>query len=99
IPGSGNSSPIVWRDRLFVTVSREAGRRLSVLAFRRDTGAPLWETAVPDGPVDSPHPKNGFASATPVTDGSRVYVSFGSRGLFAVDFDGKILWRADLGRL
>jgi outer membrane protein assembly factor BamB len=99
IPGSGNSSPIVWRDRIFLTVSREAGRRLSVVAFRRDTGAILWETAVPDGPVDSPHPKNGFASATPVTDGSRVYVSFGSRGLFALDFDGKVVWRADLGRL
>src|SRR4051812_38970169 len=77
VPGSGNSSPIVWHDRVFLTVSREAGRRLSVVAFRRDTGASLWETAVPDGPVDSPHPKNGFASATPVTDGSRVYVSFG----------------------
>jgi len=99
IAGSGNSSPIVWRDRIFLTVSREAGRRLAAIAFRRDSGAILWETAVPDGAVDSPHPKNGFASATPVTDGSRVYVSFGSRGLFALDLDGKILWRADLGRL
>src|SRR5437762_9202746 len=33
IPGSGNSSPIVWRDRIFVTLSRDAGRRLSVVAF------------------------------------------------------------------
>src|SRR3954447_14079520 len=36
LAGSGNSSPIVWRDRIFLTTSREAGRRLSVLAFRRD---------------------------------------------------------------
>jgi outer membrane protein assembly factor BamB len=99
LAGSGNSSPIVWRDRIFLTTSRDAGRRLSVLAFRRDAGTPLWEAAVPDGAVDSPHPKNGFASATPVTDGSRIYASFGSRGLFALDLDGKILWRADLGRL
>jgi len=99
VAGSGNSSPIVWRDHVFLTVSRDAGRRLAVLAFRRDSGAPLWETPVPDGPVDSPHPKNGFASATPVTDGSRLFVSFGSRGLFALDFSGKILWRADLGRV
>jgi outer membrane protein assembly factor BamB len=99
LPGGGNSSPIVWRDRIFLTVWREVGRRLSVLALRRDTGAIDWEAFVPDGNVESPHPKNGFASATPATDGSRLYVSFGSRGLFALDYSGKILWRRDVGRV
>ena len=48
---------------------------------------------------DSAHYKNGYASATPATDGERVYVSFGSRGLFAFDLDGKLLWQRDLGRI
>ena len=38
VPGRGNSSPIVWGDRIFLTTAREGGRRLSVLAFRRSDG-------------------------------------------------------------
>jgi outer membrane protein assembly factor BamB len=100
VPGSGNSSPIVWGDRIFLTTAYDGGRRLSVLAYRRSDGKLLWETFVPPGRSgfgSRAHPKNGHASATPATDGERLYVSFGPRGLFAVDFDGKILWHRDLG--
>ena len=98
LPGRGNSSPIVWRDRIIVTTAHDNGRRLSVLAFKRADGTKLWETFAPDGPADgSPHYKNGHASATPATDGERIYVSFGSRGLLAVDLNGKLLWHRDLG--
>ena len=98
VPGNGNSSPIVWRDRIYLTTATENGRRLSVLAYRRSDGAKVWETAAPDGPTDrGSHFKNGYASATPATDGQRLYVSFGPRGLFALDLDGRIVWRRDLG--
>jgi hypothetical protein len=98
VPGSGNSSPIVWRDRIFLTTATENGKRLSLLAYRRSDGVRLWETAAPDGRTDfGAHYKNGYASATPATDGERVYVSFGTRGLFAFDMDGKVIWRRDLG--
>src|SRR5262245_6223877 len=39
VPGRGNSSPIVWRDRVFLTTAADGGRRLSVLAFSRTSGA------------------------------------------------------------
>lgn len=98
VPGDGNSSPIVWGDRIFLTTAYDGGRRLSVLAFRRSDGAKLWETFAPQGRTgSSAHFKNGHASATPATDGQRVYVSFGTRGLLALDFDGKIVWHRDLG--
>ena len=98
VPGAGNSSPIVWGDHIFVTTAYNRGRRLSVLAFRRSDGAKLWETFAPEGRRESTaHNKNGHASATPATDGERIYVSFGARGLFALDFDGKIVWERDLG--
>ena len=98
VPGSGNSSPIVWGDRVFLTTAYEGGRRVSVLAYRRSDGQLLWETAAPEGRTDrGAHYKNGHASATPSTDGERVYVSFGARGLFALDFDGRILWERNLG--
>jgi outer membrane protein assembly factor BamB len=97
VPGSGNSSPIVWGDRIFLTTARDGGRRLSLLAFRRSDGQQLWETFAPDGSAEFVHQKNGHASATPSTDGKLVYASFGSRGLMAFDFDGKLVWRQDLG--
>jgi len=99
VAGSGNSSPIVWGDRIFLTTSHDYGQKLSVLAFRRSDGARVWETAVPIRRGEAPHQKNGYASATPSTDGERIYVSFGSRGLFALDMAGQILWQKDLGRI
>ena len=44
VPGRGNSSPIVWDDRIFVTTAYDGGRRLSLLAFRRRDSVRLWET-------------------------------------------------------
>jgi outer membrane protein assembly factor BamB len=98
VPGRGNSSPIVWRDRVIVTTALD-GRRLSILAFRRSDGMRLWEALAPEGRNGSTHPKNGHASATPVTDGERVYVSFGGRGLLAVDLNGAVVWQRDLGAM
>ena len=99
VPGSGNSSPIVWGDRIFLTTGRTGGRQLSILAYRRSDGALLWETDVAPGGREYVHPKNGPAAATPVTDGERVYASFGSRGLVAVDFDGNRLWHTEVGQI
>ena len=99
VPGSGNSSPIVWDDHIFLTTGRDAGRRLFVLAYRRSDGALLWETEVAPGPRESVHGKNGPASATPVTDGERVYASLGGRGLVALDFEGRLLWHTEIGRV
>jgi outer membrane protein assembly factor BamB len=97
VPGSGNSSPIVWGDRIFLTTASDSGRRLSVVAFRRSDGMKLWETFAPEGRTSYGHYKNGHASATPATDGQRVYVSFGTRGLLALDMNGKQIWYRDLG--
>jgi outer membrane protein assembly factor BamB len=97
VPGRGNSSPIVWGDRLFLTTAREDGRRLSLLAFNRADGRVLWETAIPQEGVEYVHPKNGYASATPATDGQFVYASFGRHGLAAFDFDGRIVWHRKFG--
>jgi outer membrane protein assembly factor BamB len=99
VPGEGNSSPIVWGDRIFVTTARDGGRRLSLLAFNRSDGKQLFEAFAPDGRAEFVHDKNGHASATATTDGKRVYVSFGSRGLMAFDFEGKLVWRQDLGAI
>ena len=64
-----------------------------VFCFDLGTGEPIWQRTAHAGPVASTiHPKNSFASATPVTDGERVYALFGNLGLFAYDLDGNLVW-------
>src|SRR5580765_4871699 len=71
-----------------------------LVALDRRTGKVLWERVAHEGiPKTKRHPKSSQATATPVTDGRRVIVSFGSEGLYAYDFDGKLLWKRDLGVL
>ena len=99
VPGRGHSSPIVWGDNIFLTTAHDDGAKMSVLAFRRSDGKQLWETFVPSEGVEHIYPKNSHASATVVTDGKLVYASFGTHGLMAVDFKGKIVWRRPVGLL
>jgi outer membrane protein assembly factor BamB len=99
VPGRGHSSPIVWNDRIFMTTARQDGAAVSMLAYRRADGRLLWETAVPTTGVERAYWKNSHASATPATDGERVYASFGTHGLAAFDFNGKLLWQQKLGDL
>jgi len=71
-----------------------------LVALDKRTGKMLWERIAHEGvPKTKRHPKSSQASATPVTDGRRVVVSFGSEGLYAYDFEGKLLWTRDLGVL
>ena len=73
--------------------------RFDVLALDRATGKTLWQrTATTATPHEGHHRVYGsFASNSPVTDGARLYASFGSRGLYAYDMDGKEVWRKDFG--
>ncbi|MBI5768532.1 MAG: PQQ-binding-like beta-propeller repeat protein [Verrucomicrobia bacterium] len=66
-----------------------------VLAFDVGTGKPLWEREVHRGkPFGGRHRKNTYASETPATDGTRLYVSFGGNvGLFCLSLDGEVGWR------
>jgi outer membrane protein assembly factor BamB len=69
-----------------------------LLSLDAKDGRVLWERTVWEGtPVDSRHKKASFASPTATTDGERVYAYFGSEGLFAYDFDGKLAWKFDPG--
>lgn len=100
VPGDGHSSPIVWKDHLFLTTSRDGGARVSMLAYDRRDGKLLWETQVPTtGAVEHKYEKNSHASATAVTNGTHIYASFGTHGLAAFDFSGKIAWHRKIGDL
>jgi outer membrane protein assembly factor BamB len=99
VAGAGNSSPIVWGERIFLTTAQNNGARLSLVAFNRADGRQLWETAVPTDGIEHVHQKNGHASATPVTDGRMIYASFGRHGLVGFDMNGKIVWHRKFGAI
>jgi outer membrane protein assembly factor BamB len=71
-----------------------------LMAIDKKSGKVLWDKVAYEGvPKTKRHPKSSQASATPVTDGRHIIVSFGSQGLYAYNFDGKLLWQKDLGVL
>src|SRR6266545_2784004 len=71
-----------------------------VICLSRETGKFLWgQTSFEGTPYDDRHRKSSFASSTPATDGKYVYAFFGSEGLYAYDMNGKLAWKADLGKL
>jgi outer membrane protein assembly factor BamB len=99
LPGRGNSSPIVWGDRVFVSQAVSADNRRTVMCFDRATGRLLWQSGVSYSEREQTQRDNPYCAATPVTDGERVIASFGSAGLYCYDFAGKELWHRDLGKM
>lgn len=112
LPGRGASSPIVWADRIFLTAytgfgvsveepGEKSNLKLHVLCFNRSNGELIWNCPVDPSENTQDFGKrvadHGYATATPATDGEAVYASFGVSGVVACDFEGHILWQADIG--
>jgi outer membrane protein assembly factor BamB len=148
IPGFGTSTPIVWKNQVFVVTAIPTGKKVepapapapappaedsaapaggpggeqggrrrrgggggggrsekpsetyqfAVVAVDRATGKVLWQkVAREEVPHEGHHRDHGFASASPVTDGEHLYVSFGSRGIYCYDLKGELKWQKDLG--
>jgi outer membrane protein assembly factor BamB len=77
----------------------QAEHHFDVLAVDRKTGKILWQrTATTATPHEGGHNQYGsFASNSPVTDGTHVYASFGSRGMYCYDVKGNLVWKKDFG--
>ena len=74
--------------------------RFVLYRLDRATGKVVWERTAHEGkPRQRRHTKSTHANPTPATDGQRVVAFFGSEGLFCYDFDGRLLWKKDLGVL
>jgi len=113
LPGEGDSTPIVWADRVFalsaVPAGKEAGEgakengagqtfRFTVFCIDRASGKILWQRVAREtAPHEGRQENNTFASASPVTDGTWVWAFFGSRGLYCYDFAGNLKWQKDFG--
>lgn len=106
IPGKGHSTPIIWGDRIFLhsAVPSGSGQARGTLDFvviciDRESGDTRWQKTVQRAkPHEGYHRQYGsYASASPITDGERVYSFFGSRGLYCLTMDGEPVWEKDFG--
>src|ERR1041385_4028082 len=112
LPGPGASSPIVLGDSVFITcysgygVDRERpghpeDLRHHLLCLGLADGRVLWSADFPAKLPEEPYRENvglhGYASGTPVTDGSSIYADFGYSGVRAFGLGGERLWFADIG--
>jgi outer membrane protein assembly factor BamB len=69
-----------------------------VSSYDRDSGKTLWQqVVVEEVPHEGRHDTNTYAAGSPVTDGQRLYFSFGSRGVFCYSLEGSLVWKLDLG--
>lgn len=95
LPERGNSTPVIWEKRVFITQARAAQRL--VVCLNRADGMVLWEKGTDYGGPERFHSTNTPCAASPATDGEIVVANFGSAGIFAFDFEGRKLWQVDLG--
>jgi len=82
------------------SIGADRKHTFKVICLNTSNGKVLWEqTAFEGTPYDNRHRKSSFAASTPATDGKMVYAFFGTEGLYAYDMNGKLQWKADLGKL
>ena len=71
-----------------------------LISYDRNSGKEKWRTVATTAvPHEGHHRDHGYASASPVTDGENIIVSFGSRGLYCYDMKGKVQWKKDFGNM
>ena len=111
IPGDGDSTPIVWGDRVFILAAAPAGgkadtetpsiaQQFKVICYDRPSGKILWQkVAREEVPHEGHQQNNTYASASPMTDGKYVIAFFGSRGLYCYDLEGNLKWQKDFGKM
>jgi len=97
LPAPGNSTPVIWSDRIFLTQAGSDGTQRSLLCLDRKDGRELWRHSVTYDKPELTHDTNPQCSSSPATDGERVVACFASAGVVCVDFAGRELWRRDLG--
>jgi outer membrane protein assembly factor BamB len=94
LPGRSGSTPVIWGDRIFVTVTE--GEQIELWCVDRTQGAVLWKASLGSGNRRSR--KANMSTPSPVTDGESVWVLTGTGLLRRFDLNGKELWLRDITR-
>ena len=99
LPGIGHASPVVWKDRVFVSTGDPQTAERSILCLAAEDGRLLWRRDFPSKAYPQ-HSSNSFAAATPTVDASGVvwmWTTPEQVQVVAHTLDGELLWKRDLG--
>lgn len=100
LPGSGNSSPVVWQDRVYIFTAYPDNANRELLAIDLQTGRTLWQKSY-KSEAHALHQRSSYASSTPVVDENGVYIAWGVPDhveVRALKHSGEEVWNRDLGR-
>ncbi|HJZ55182.1 MAG TPA: PQQ-binding-like beta-propeller repeat protein [Gemmataceae bacterium] len=100
LPGTGHSSPVVSKGKVFVTGCVEADKTRVLYCVDRTTGKVEWERVVLVAELEKKHAENSWSSSTPAADGERVYVTFFDNPqmrVYCYDYAGNKLWEKNSG--
>jgi outer membrane protein assembly factor BamB len=100
IPRQGNSSPVVWDNRVFLTGGDETARE--VFCFSLQNGKLLWRHQVKapgnaNAAKPTLGPETGYAAPTVACDGQRIFAIFATGELVCLSLDGHKVWSRNLG--
>jgi outer membrane protein assembly factor BamB len=97
LPGMGGSTPIVWKDRIFLTCGRDKDLVLLCVSTK---GKILWDRKLGGSTRDVVKREGGIQAndtcASCSTDGAHVWALVGSGDLACYDFEGKELWHCNI---
>jgi outer membrane protein assembly factor BamB len=99
LPGIGHSSPVVWKDRIYLMSADPKSGTRYVMAISAADGKPAWTREFPGEPHPL-HVLNSFASCTPAVDADHVYVAWSDPQktiLKALNHAGNDVWEIDMG--
>jgi len=99
LPGSGHSSPVIWRQRIYTASADESTAKRFVCCHAAADGRLLWQREIP-GPIEPHHAQNSSASGSVTCDDAGVYWLWATKAQLraeAFSHDGAALWHVDLG--
>jgi len=99
LPGSGNGSPVLWGDLLFLMSGDLESSERYLTCLAAESGQVVWRKDFPSKPHKL-HLKSSYGSSTPAVDADFVYFAWSDPDhtwLRAFRHDGTEAWSIDLG--
>lgn len=94
LPGKGQSSPVIWGNRVFVTaIEGTMKEKCHLVALSLDNGQEVWRQTIASAQTVRSTYTQSRAAPTPVVDADRIYAFFETGAVVAADHSGKLLWQ------
>ncbi|MFO7935916.1 MAG: PQQ-binding-like beta-propeller repeat protein [Bacteroidales bacterium] len=95
----GTSSPVIWKNRIYITGCIEEKNEMQLLCLDRTDGKILWTRSYFPEELEGAHPISNPAQSTPALDSEGVYLYDAAYGLICYHHDGNLHWKTPLSKV